>query len=248
LQFVDALSLQWQYYEIFVITGYDFSTTNQSPLIVDCGANVGLSVARFKLQYPRSRILAFEADSDIARMLTANVRSMRLSDVTVRNDAVWVEAKAVPFTADHVDGGYIEASSSIRVQSVRLADLITEPVDLLKLDIEGAEFEVLRDLCESGKIAFVRKISCEFHGRANATQDLGETLSRLTQAGLRFTLTDARTAPNLPGPEEHVPFTAVADAKYLLRLYAWRNDAASCERIVSESAQSSAVSYPLNDG
>ncbi len=44
-------------------------------------------------------------------------------------------------------------SDSLKVASVRLKDFIkkTEPVDMLKMDIEGAELEVLKDCGESLK-------------------------------------------------------------------------------------------------
>lgn len=41
------------------------------------------------------------------------------------------------------------------VDVVLLSDLITEPVDYLKVDIEGSEFGVLKDLCATGKMGSV---------------------------------------------------------------------------------------------
>lgn len=50
------------------------------------------------------------------------------------------------------------------MDAVRLSDLITEPVDYLKVDIEGSEFGVLKDLCATGKMALVKYVACELHG------------------------------------------------------------------------------------
>ena len=55
LRYVDALVLKYQYREIFIQRGYDFACSHDSPLILDCGGNIGLSVVWFKQRYPQSR-------------------------------------------------------------------------------------------------------------------------------------------------------------------------------------------------
>src|SRR5262245_45483539 len=46
-------------HEIFVNAEYEFSSANVCPRIVDCGANIGMSVLFFKALYPDAEILAF---------------------------------------------------------------------------------------------------------------------------------------------------------------------------------------------
>src|SRR5688572_5955997 len=62
----DALSFLWQFKEIFVDEYYNFTSGKVSPIIVDCGANIGTSCIYFKTLFPTSRIKAFEANPDIA--------------------------------------------------------------------------------------------------------------------------------------------------------------------------------------
>jgi FkbM family methyltransferase len=220
-RYLDGPSLQFQYLEIFVERGYDFECAEEAPLIVDCGGNVGLSVVRFKQQYPRSRVVVFEADPAVAEVLKANVTVLHLQGVEVRAEAVWHQAGAVPFLSDGADSGRV-ADGARQVPAARLADEITEPVALLKMDIEGAEYAVLRDLCESGKIQQVRRLICEVHSRADGGDDLPGLLSALQRSGFLVSFSHARSAPDLPGRAVPTPFSALPDGKCLLHLYAWQ--------------------------
>ena len=71
----DALSFVWQFREIFVDEFYRFFTTSITPVIFDCGTNIGTSVVYFRQTYPNARIVAFEADEQISATLQQNLRS-----------------------------------------------------------------------------------------------------------------------------------------------------------------------------
>jgi FkbM family methyltransferase len=223
LRYVDAPSLRSQYQEIFLEREYDFSSTEPAPLILDCGANIGLSAIRFKQQHPRSHVVAFEADPAIAAVLQDNLTRLGFADVVIVRAAVWDRSGTVSFAADRADGGRMtEQPTGQQVRATRLADYINRPVALLKIDIEGAEYDVLRDLYGSEKIAHVQRIVCEFHGSADVAKQMGEVLSLLHRSGFRYTFTYARAAPDLPGTPEPTPFVPLRDGKYLLRMYAWQ--------------------------
>jgi len=72
----------------------------------------------------------------------------------------------------------------ITVEARRLSEFINAPVDLLKLDVEGAEAKVIADLLESGKLDFVHQMIVEYHHNIpNETPRLGSFLSNLESAG-----------------------------------------------------------------
>jgi hypothetical protein len=73
--YVDATSLLAGLREIYIDECYKFKAPNQEPRIIDCGANVGLSVFYFKHLYPLAKIQAFEADPVICGALRTNVTS-----------------------------------------------------------------------------------------------------------------------------------------------------------------------------
>jgi FkbM family methyltransferase len=114
--------------------------------------NIGMSVIWFKQRYPRARITVFEADPQTADLLEENVRALGLTSVTVVRAAVSDAAGKVSFVPE---GSLVGDGPGVLVDAVRLSDLITEPVDYLKVDIEGSEFGVLKDLCAMGKMGLV---------------------------------------------------------------------------------------------
>src|SRR5436190_2156369 len=75
IRYMDARSLAHQFAEIFVDRGYEITGLGTTPRIIDCGGNIGLSTIWFRLHYPGAVITVFEADPNIAEMLTWNLRS-----------------------------------------------------------------------------------------------------------------------------------------------------------------------------
>jgi FkbM family methyltransferase len=153
VQYSDLLTFCPQWYDIFVERSLAFDAAVPNPRILDCGANVGLSALFYKRQYPQARITAYEADPAIAAQLTRNLRVNGAADVDVVASAVWIEEGVVTFAAQGADAGTLARfahqmeQTSIQVPSCRLADVVAqETIDLLKLDIEGAELDVLRDI------------------------------------------------------------------------------------------------------
>jgi hypothetical protein len=79
---------------------------------------------------------------------------------------------------------------AIRVPAVRLSRFVAQPVDFLKLDVEGSELPVLRDLVSSGTIGQIRQMVIEFHHHMSPGVDnLSECLSILEQHGFGYQLT-----------------------------------------------------------
>ena len=56
ISIVDARSFIYQFKEIFVDEVYKFNSESKSPVIFDCGSNVGTSVLYFKSIYPDAKI------------------------------------------------------------------------------------------------------------------------------------------------------------------------------------------------
>lgn len=76
------------FYEIFFRDIYFFSADNQTPFILDCGANIGLATLYFKMLYPQSNIIAFEPSPNCFTLLTKNITANKLAGVTAINKAV----------------------------------------------------------------------------------------------------------------------------------------------------------------
>ena len=63
------------YKEVFETEIYKFNTNSSSPLIIDCGANMGVSVLFFSKNYPNAKIYAFEPDSTVLPFIEKNINT-----------------------------------------------------------------------------------------------------------------------------------------------------------------------------
>ncbi len=182
----DAFSFLWQFFEIFVEASYAFKSDKTMPVIYDCGANVGTSCVFFKEQYPEAKIKAFEADPAIGKLLTTNLHRHNLTDIEIVHKAVWVHNNGIELVQEGADGASVVLEGNkINVPSVRLAELLqNEPaIDLLKMDIEGAETKVILDCKDS--LQHVQNIFVEYHSFPGQPQQLDEILGVLKESGFR---------------------------------------------------------------
>jgi FkbM family methyltransferase len=195
--FLDLESFKIAVTDVFIKGEYYFISDNKTPVILDCGANIGLATLFFKRWFPHARIQSFEADPTTANVLRENVRNNGLEDVTVHNlllsdkngeESFYVSADvpgSLQMSTAH--GRFSTASREIRVPSGRLSDFIDGPVDFLKLDVEGAEFAVMHDLVESGKIGQIIRMVIEYHHKmGDQPSRMASFLSILEDAGFEY--------------------------------------------------------------
>ena len=198
LRYIDSSSYYFLHEEIFQEEVYRFSTKRANPRIIDGGANIGLSVIYFKKNFPNSRITAFEADPKIALVCKENLSSHGIHDVEVHSKALWSKEAELSFHQEGADGGKLATSGEnhTKIPAVPLAQYIDEPVDFLKLDIEGAEWEVLNS-CRK-ELHSVDKLFVEYHSCANQPQILPELLELLRSSGFRVFITSPSTFSPAP--------------------------------------------------
>lgn len=218
LKFYDGNSFISLKREIFDRGIYKFDCKNDSPVIVDGGANIGLSVLYFKTLYPQSRIIAFEPDPVIFEILKYNIASAGLKDVTLHNEALWDENSNLLFYQEGKESGriLIDSKKSIIVKSRRLGDFLNQRVDFLKLDIEGAELKVLSDIKE--QLQVVDKVFVEYHSYVNQSQELDVLLKILKTSGFRVYIENS-------GLKSQTPFVSInkyQDMDMLVNIFAYR--------------------------
>ena len=181
--------------EIFIKEIYKTSFDSPNPLILDCGANIGLSVLYFKKLSPGSTIIAFEPDETNYNLLRSNIASMKLSNVDIRKEAVWIEDTTLQFIEEGTMCSRIESPLKVAenkngptksIKAVRLKSLLTDKIDFLKIDIEGAEYEVLLDIQD--KLHMVEQLFIEYHGLFEENAKLETMLSILTKNHFKYYL------------------------------------------------------------
>ena len=193
LELVDSLSFCHMFREIFVKRLYEFRCDRADPYILDGGSNVGLSIIFFKRLFPAAKVVGFEPDPRAFGVLQRNVASCGLIDVTLVDRAVWTSETTLEFFREGADAGRLTqplaAATSCSVRTVRLRDYLTQRVDMLKLDIEGAETDVVLDIAD--RLADVQHIFVEYHSFAGQPQRLDELVGALAQADF-----GSRCSPN----------------------------------------------------
>lgn len=159
----------------------DARSVGAAPLLVDCGLGEDISFPTTFLERFGGSVVGIEP----------NPRSLAYSrrhcppGMTIREQAFWTVAgetlsfhlprpqDQLPKGADGVSGSlvgsheYVEGGKALTVTTTSLAEVLAdagrEECDLLKLDIEGAEYDVLAALCHSGDIRRARQVLIEFH-------------------------------------------------------------------------------------
>ena len=189
------------YEEIFRSRVYDFATSTVTPRIIDAGANIGMSILFFKRLFPNSKIIAFEPDPDIYALLVKNIQAHGYNDVDLNEAAVWINDDELTFYCEgSLSGSTVDFGNSgktKKVKAIRLKTLLAEftSVDFLKMDIEGAEAEVLLDI--ESELHCVQNLFFEYHSTPGKQQVLGELLSAVTRAGFRYIINGTH-GPSLP--------------------------------------------------
>jgi FkbM family methyltransferase len=211
----DVPSLLSAYRAIFRDRVYDFVPRHDPPRILDCGANIGLSILYFKRRFPHARITAFEADPAIFKYLERNVRENGASDVELVNKAVWSSQTRLSFTPDGADAGRVDAArndaAALQVPAVRLRPWLEQgPIDFVKMDIEGAEVEVILDC--SDLLGVVDNMYIEYHSMVDRPQRLGEMLQACERAGFRVYLDSSSRLP-APFRDDGVPMYSGMDVQ-----------------------------------
>ena len=147
------------YKEIFVDGCYDLTFDRAAPFVVDIGANSGLFALRLKQLYPSAKIACYEPFPPNFAQLENTIAVNSLDEVTPLQKAVGARpGQAKLFIHKRNMGGHSfyadEALNTdhIDVEVVDLPSILSglrQDVDLLKLDCEGAEFDILMNLAAS---------------------------------------------------------------------------------------------------
>jgi FkbM family methyltransferase len=226
LECPDVRTTFYQFNDLFVKESARFASENGHPRILDCGANIGVASLYFKRLYPAARITAFEADPALCAMLRRNLEANGAPDVEIVEAAVWSADGSVTFRAEGTDSGAVDAVSgpmpgdAITVPSVSLRRWIEqEVVDLIKIDIEGAELAVLQDI--EDLLPRVKAMIVEVHELRPGQRLLGPILDLLDRAHFATAVRSLTPASWRQVSEDGGPFQG-AIQPFLVTVHTWR--------------------------
>ncbi len=133
-------------FQIFFANEYQMPFQISPKLIIDCGANIGLSAIYYANKYPHAKIIAIEPDQSNFKYLQKNTSNY--SNIICLNKAIWSERKQIQLI-DIGTGNWSLQSKEVEnnmpnaIEAIGIQDLIAEynitAIDILKVDIEGAE-------------------------------------------------------------------------------------------------------------
>ncbi|NJN84346.1 MAG: FkbM family methyltransferase [Caldilineaceae bacterium] len=155
------------FHQIFVQSEYDFRKMKhynyikslyisslkhgERPLIIDCGAHIGLSVIFLKTLFPNSKIIAIEPNSENVEVLSRNI--IGYDDITIiqggiwnKSDILYIQNPSSGSTAYRLDQ---MAVNNNKIKSVTVQDIMLKMNAswclVVKIDIEGGEYSLFYD-------------------------------------------------------------------------------------------------------
>ncbi|WBV57258.1 FkbM family methyltransferase [Chryseobacterium daecheongense] len=136
------------FYEIFWKETYTdhLKLLNKSPeIIVDLGAHIGMTSIYLSLKYPNAKIYAVEASRDNFELLKVNTQSFK--NIICLHAAAHFEDGALHFGGDELSYNQKISETGILTDALSIVSIMKnngiQNIDLLKIDIEGAEAELL---------------------------------------------------------------------------------------------------------
>jgi FkbM family methyltransferase len=122
-------------------------------VVIDCGAHLGtLAITASKLVGATGRVIACEMHPRTYSYLAVNVKENQCANIELHNVAIGDEEKTVSVTDEYVsDINHVSPLGTLQAP-MRTIDSIakgTDHIDLIKLDIEGYEFQALKGAMET---------------------------------------------------------------------------------------------------
>ena len=154
--------------------------------VVDLGANVGYSCLYWCHQYPQCRVTALEPHPVHLSVMRDNLqRNGFLDQVKIVPAAAGSKEKRSYLTDARTSSSVTEEQSALQI---RVLDIFAEPemkgkIDILKIDIEGGEYELLSD--PRFAQLEVRALVVEWHNTPDHPDGRDWCLKRLESLGYR---------------------------------------------------------------
>jgi len=143
-------------------------------LILDVGAGVGDWAVFAASKFPGAKIVAIEPNPDQYRLLQLNIKLNQVKNIIAYNLAVGTKKNyylSVPSSSVHASTMKIDKPGKrMTVAGRRLDSFIAGPVDLVKIDCEGAEIDILKSI-SAEKMKLIGRFLIEYHNQIIADED-----------------------------------------------------------------------------
>jgi FkbM family methyltransferase len=162
--------------DVLIKHAYDVELAKKPATIVDAGANIGLTSIFFAMKFPAASVLAIEPEKENFKLLEQNTQ--KFPNIVPIRAALWSENKPLQLANPDNSSWAFQTSASgsqpientqetHQVRGINMENILREygidHVDLLKIDIEGAEKEVFE--VNTSWVDCVDVIVIELHDR-----------------------------------------------------------------------------------
>jgi len=169
----------------------------EKPTIIDIGANAGFFTLFAASRYPGATILAYEPIESNYKQLARNVLLNETHHIRCYQKAVYGKRGEISLRYDARDSYTTSATifnapdtrlHAVTVPCLTLPDILEEHhlsrCDLLKMDCEGAEYDILR-LCPDHRLRRVSQMAIEVHGGKEPYQNIRSLAGFLSSRGFK---------------------------------------------------------------
>ncbi len=157
--------------QIFKDKDYDILMNINPKLIIDGGANVGYASVFFANKFPKAKIIAVEPEESNFQILkenTASYQNIELIKSGIWNKDTYLKVKDIGLGRWGMTVEEVNSKEPGSFKAVTIGQLLkcsgNKEIDILKLDIEGAEKEVFLDTYEEW-LSKVNLLIIELHDR-----------------------------------------------------------------------------------
>ena len=155
--------------QVFIHGDYDFPINFKPKTIVDAGAHVGYASVYFLHRFPTAKIFAIEPEKANAEIYKSNL--MNYENVTLFQGALWGSSTTLNIKNPEANTWSFRmqesspTSKTEGINSITIQDILEQIdfIDILKLDIEGAEYNLFN--CETPWLDKVKMLVIELHER-----------------------------------------------------------------------------------
>lgn len=144
--------------EIFSENCYYLELEKEDPVIVDAGAHIGMATLYYKMLFPESRVIAFEPVPYNFNILEKNIHENQLENVELIQAVVAPKSGVLRIQEPIGEGAWrsgagiipkgwkgIQDNQEIKVEAIGIQEILHDKIDIFKMDIEGMEYEVIRN-------------------------------------------------------------------------------------------------------
>lgn len=127
-------------------------------VVLDVGANIGLTVAAASMRLTRGKVYGVEPSPKAFKALAEMTSINALANVTIINKCLGETPGMVPFIeADFLAGSYVGADTreaptvdvEMTTVDILVKELRLDRLDLVKIDVEGFELDILKGATET---------------------------------------------------------------------------------------------------